>query len=109
MIKYLNVITSVFELTGVIIIMAGTSHVAMHVVQLIRSGLSKSVFDVVRIELGRSIILSLEFFVAGDIIRTVIAPDYYELGMLAILVAIRTVMTFFLSIEIEQVEKKIHE
>ena len=51
-----------------------------------------------RRSVGRSILLGLEFLLAADIIWTVaIEPTYGSLGLLAIVVAIRT----FLSLEIE--------
>ena len=56
--------------------------------------------DHVRLEFGRNIVLGLEFFVAADIIQTVVTPDYYEIGLLGALVIIRTVLSYFLNREI---------
>lgn len=51
-----------------------------------------------RQSVARSILLGLEFLIAGDIIRTVaVDPTFQSVGVLAIIVAIRT----FLSIELE--------
>ena len=51
-----------------------------------------------RQSVARSILLGLEFLIAGDIIRTVaVDPTFRSVGVLAIIVAIRT----FLSIELE--------
>ena len=51
--------------------------------------------------LGRSILLGLEFLVAGDIIRTVaIDPTFASVGVLAIIVIIRTFLSFSLELEI---------
>jgi|GEM_PF-947977 len=57
--------------------------------------------DQIRIELGRGIVLGLEFLLAADIVRTMITPDYYSIGLLSILVIIRTVLTYFLNIELD--------
>lgn len=55
-----------------------------------------------RQSLGRSILIGLEFLIAGDIIRTVaVAPTFYNLGTLAVLVAIRSFLSWGLSMEIE--------
>jgi uncharacterized membrane protein len=52
--------------------------------------------------LGRAILLGLEFLVAGDIIRTVaVTPTFHSVGVLAIIVAIRTVLSFSLQMEVE--------
>ncbi len=59
-------------------------------------------YDNIRKTLGLSIIIGLGFILAGDVISTVILPDYYNLGKLAILVIIRTVLTYFLDKELRQ-------
>ncbi|MBA2276844.1 MAG: DUF1622 domain-containing protein [Chloroflexia bacterium] len=51
---------------------------------------------------GRAILLGLEFLVAGDIIRTVaIDPTFRSVGVLAVIVLIRTFLSFSLELEIE--------
>ena len=50
----------------------------------------------------RAILLGLEFLVAGDIIRTVaISPTFASVGVLAIIVLIRTFLSATLTVEIE--------
>lgn len=52
--------------------------------------------------LGRSILLGLELLVAADIIRTVaVTPTFESVGVLAIIVLIRTFLSFSLEVEIE--------
>ena len=54
-----------------------------------------------RRDLGRAILLGLEFLVAGDIIRTIaLSPTFESLGVLAIIVAIRTVMSFAIELDL---------
>lgn len=54
-----------------------------------------------RANLGRAILLGLEFLVAADIIGTVaIEPSFRSLGVLALIVAIRTFLSFSLELEI---------
>jgi uncharacterized membrane protein len=60
-----------------------------------------SVYRSYRQLLGRSILLGLELLVAADIIRTVaVAPTYDSVGVLAIIVLIRTFLSFSLELEI---------
>jgi len=55
-----------------------------------------------RSDLGRSILLGLEFLVAADIINTVaIEPTLDSLAVLAGIVAIRTFLSWSLEVEIE--------
>jgi uncharacterized membrane protein len=50
---------------------------------------------------GRSILLGLELLVAGDIIRTVaVSPSFVSVGVLGIIVVIRTFLSFTLELEL---------
>lgn len=54
-----------------------------------------------RQSIGRGVLLGLELLVAGDIIRTVvIAPTFASVGVLALIVAIRTFLSFSLEVEL---------
>lgn len=54
-----------------------------------------------RVSAGRSILLGLELLVAGDIIRTVaVSPSFRSVGVLAVIVLIRTFLSFTLEMEI---------
>ena len=54
-----------------------------------------------RRQIGRAILLGLEVLVAADIIRTVaISPTFQSVGVLAIIVAIRTFLSFTLELEL---------
>ena len=57
--------------------------------------------DVLRHHLGSYILLGLEFLIAGDVISTVIRPTLKELAVLGSIVAIRTVLSFFLNLEMK--------
>ena len=54
-----------------------------------------------RADLGRAMLLGLEFLAIADIIGTVAAePTLYNLGVLAVIVAIRTLLSFALDLEV---------
>lgn len=60
-----------------------------------------SLYRLYRQLLGRSILLGLELLVAADIIRTVaVTPTFESVGVLAIIVLIRTFLSFSLELEI---------
>jgi uncharacterized membrane protein len=48
------------------------------------------------------LLIGLEFMLAGDIIRTVIAPSWADIGQLASIAAIRTLLNYFLEKDLEQ-------
>jgi uncharacterized membrane protein len=54
-----------------------------------------------RESIGRGILLGLELLVAGDIIRTVaVAPTFATVGVLGLIVLIRTFLSFSLEVEL---------
>jgi uncharacterized membrane protein len=60
----------------------------------------------IRLQLGRSLGLGLEFLIAADILRTAVAPSWTIIGQLAAIIGLRTALEFFLKRDIEQSEKK---
>lgn len=55
-----------------------------------------------RQDLGRAILLGLEFLIAGDIIRTVVvAPTLENVVILGLIVLIRTFLSMALQLEVE--------
>jgi uncharacterized membrane protein len=59
-------------------------------------------YRVYRQDLGRAILLGLEFLIAGDIIRTVVvAPTLENIVILGLIVLIRTFLSMALQLEVE--------
>ncbi len=56
----------------------------------------------IRIAIGEKMALGLDFFLAGDIIGTIVVPSKDTLMVLGGIVVIRTVMAYFLAQEIEK-------
>lgn len=90
------------EATGVIAILIGVGWaLSRFAVESLRDQTRQGAFQRARSRLGRAILLGLELLVAGDIIRTVaVIPTFTSIGILAIIVAIRTFLSFTLEVEI---------
>ncbi len=59
------------------------------------------IFQKVRKRIGRGILLGLEFLVAADLIHTVAVEFTYQtIGVLAIIILIRTFLSFTLEVEL---------
>jgi len=68
----------------------------------LRSGRWSENYNRYRANLGRGILLGLEFLVGADIIATITAPLTFEtVSLLALVVLIRTFLSFALETEIE--------
>jgi len=59
--------------------------------------------EMIRIRLGSYLVLALEFFIASDIIKTIITPTWEWLGILGAIVVIRTVLTYFLTKDLKKI------
>ena len=91
------------EFAGVGIILLG---VAVATALFLRQGFGsrdwRPAYVAYRANLGRGILLGLELLVGADIIGTITAPLTFEsVGLLAIIVLIRTFLSFSLETEIE--------
>lgn len=62
-----------------------------------------------RVELGRYILAGLELLIVSDIIHTALSLAMIDLVFLGLLVVIRSLISFFLDRELEQVKKELHE
>ncbi len=61
----------------------------------------QTAYRLFRQQVGKAILLGLEFLVAADIIRTVaVAPTFAGVGVLAVVVAVRTFLSFALDVEL---------
>ncbi len=90
------------EAFGVFVIVAGASTaVAKYGYKRILSAGGAS-YNEFRQVMGRSMMVGLEFLVAGDIIRTVVASHTLEdIAILGLVVIIRTVLVFTIHLELE--------
>jgi uncharacterized membrane protein len=91
------------EILGILTLVLGLA------VALVRAGRAlaggrggEESYRIVRTVFGRSILLGLEFLVAGDIIRTVaVQPSLQNVAVLGLIVLIRTFLSFSLEVEID--------
>jgi uncharacterized membrane protein len=95
-------ISIAFEMLGVVCIVVGFG------LALLRAGMRSYArefgesYRVLRETFGRSILLGLEILVAADLIRTLaVEPSLENLTVLAMLVAIRTFLSWSLDVEID--------
>lgn len=105
----LSFIQHVVALIGIIIIISGVIFASYQYISYIfnKELIEKtSIINIIRLNLGRTLILGLEFIVAADLIGTITAPDYYEVGLLAIIVLIRTLLTFSINRELMMIKEE---
>ncbi len=95
-----NIGTAV-DAAGVLVIVCGAIFATGQFI-LGRKNVQVNSYRLFRQNMGRAILLGLEFLVAGDIIRTVVvAPTFDNVVVLGLIVLIRTFLSFSLQLEVE--------
>ena len=100
---HVELLVQAIEAAGIaIIVLGGLAASAWFLIQLARTRAAGVAYDAYRANLGRAILLGLEFLVAADIIGTVaVDPTLQSLAVLAGIVLSRTFLSFSLEVEIE--------
>ncbi len=98
----IELIVSAFELAGVAVLVVGSLIAFVRfIVYLIRFHDAPTAYRHLRLYLGRSIVVGLEILIAADIIRSVVIdPTFTSVGVLGLLVLVRTFLSWSLEVEI---------
>lgn len=71
--------------------------------EILNRGEAIKLNEAIRIRLGSYLVLALEFFIAGDIVKTIITPTWESLGILGAIVVIRTILSYFLTKDLKKI------
>lgn len=99
----MELVGEAIDVAGVVAIVIGTVVATLLAGRdlLGRRGRERDTYESYRQRLGRSILLGLELLVAADIIKTVaITPTFESVGVLALIVLVRTFLSWSLELEI---------
>jgi uncharacterized membrane protein len=101
-----DLMVRLIEACGAVVIMIGAVvAIVKFAAALTRRDINQ--FSAVRLSLARFLVLGLEFQLAADVLRTAISPSFAEIGKLAAIAAIRTVLNYFLNREIAQEQREV--
>ena len=96
------------ELVGILVIVVGS---IKSVISLISKLIGRDDSNII-IGLGKTLAIALEFKMGAEIVKTVIVRDITELGVLAIVIALRAVLALLIHWEIKNErrdeEEKLH-
>jgi|UPI000378AEB9 uncharacterized membrane protein len=94
------------EAVGIAIVLWGAAEGLIKLLTRFRCLFNKAILPLpisrIRLAIGEKIALGLDFFLAGDIIQTIIIPSWQSLAILGGIVIIRTVIAFFLNRDIKE-------
>ncbi len=105
---FANVIATAVEIAAALIITFGAIEAFVAILRTFfpaRDGPRKNTAGArkgVWLRFGVWLLLGLEFDLAADIVRTVIAPSWTDIGQLAAIAVIRTFLNFFLEKDLEK-------
>lgn len=97
--NWLKVVGLGIEVLGALVIVIG---LAWSTYLFLRRHMAEQHYETYKIRIGRSLLLGLEVVVAADIVKTIaVEPTLMSLAVLAVLVLIRTFLSWTLVVEIE--------
>lgn len=99
----IELLARIFDIGGIAALLIGTvAALAIYLRRVIpHIGEQSRAYRNLRQGLGRAILVGLELFIAADIIRTVtIEPTFQSIGVLGLIVLVRTFLSWSLEVEI---------
>jgi uncharacterized membrane protein len=109
LVEVIDVLVRLIEAAGATVIFVGAVHAFVRFLIFAVRDRRTERLTPIRLALARYLTLGLEFQLAGDILRTAVAPTYREIGQLAAIAAIRTALNYFVGREIRQERAEIAE
>jgi len=95
------------EAVAILVIALGGAEAAYRSLwPLLRGPITHGIRRTAWLGLARWLLLGLEFMLAADIVRTVIAPDWQDIAALAAIALIRTFLNYFLERDLEAASAK---
>lgn len=102
LVAVIDVLVRLIEAAGALVIFVGAVLAFVRFIVFAVRDRRSEFLTPIRLSLARYLTLGLEFQLAGDILRTAIAPTFQEIGQLAAIAAIRTALNYFVGREIRQ-------
>lgn len=104
--QYLNLILDsfilIFEIIGAVMIIYGGFRGALGIIHIELFKDPALSYGLIRKDFTNKLIFGLEFIIAADLLATIIAPSMEDVLLLGAIVAIRTVLSYFLSKETQE-------
>lgn len=97
------------EGAGLLIIVVGALVAFGRFLYVVARDRDTSSFAGLRLDFARFLTMGLEFQLAADLLKTAITPTFVQIGHLAAIAALRTVLNFFLEREIRAQKEQIRD
>lgn len=110
LIEFVELVVPWIEMIGIAVVLWGALEGLFRLLLLVKSVLLREPSRIpirnIRSTIGEKTALGLDFFLAGDIIQTIMVPSWESLAILGGIVVIRTVIAFFLNKDLRELSEK---
>ena len=101
-----GVVALAIEMVAILVIAYGSVYALISVVRVVVAGGSNAEKRLVWMTYAQWLVVGLTFQLAADIVSTTVAPTWDQIGRVAAIAAIRTMLTFFLDRDIEAIRER---
>ncbi|MBZ0105242.1 MAG: DUF1622 domain-containing protein [Sulfuricella denitrificans] len=109
LVRWVTEIAPWIEAIGVVVVLWGALEGLLMLINRLRLSFGnregRPSLGQVRLAIGEKIALGLDFFLAGDIILTIVVPSWEGLAILGSIVVIRTVIAYFLNRDLKELRE----
>jgi uncharacterized membrane protein len=108
LITVVDYLTFFAELCSALVIAVGAVRALLHFLpHILRPAPPEETYkETIRLQLGKSPALALEFELGADILKTAVAPSFGIIAQLAAIIVLRTLLNYFLERELRQTEQR---
>ena len=99
-------ISHAVEILAAVIIGIAVCKTLFHYIAFIATSVSKLTKEEIRLQFGSSVAVSLELLFGADVLATAVAPSWDDIGKLAAIAIIRTLLNYFLERELKNMHVK---
>jgi uncharacterized membrane protein len=89
------------ELLGALVVVVGVARAVVYWFRHVVIDYDTHEITALRVQLGKSMVMALEFQVAADILKTGLSPTWEDILLLAATITLRTVLNYLLERELE--------
>jgi len=88
------------EILAAVIIGVAVIKTLYNYFSFLKAGSPKTTKEEIRVQFGSSVAVSLELLLGADVLATAVAPSWDDIGKLAAIAVIRTLLNYFLEKEL---------
>ena len=102
----IGIVVPIVEACGGLVIALGVGRaLVVYVLNFLKRDCDEKM-RTLRIQLGQSMVMGLEFLVAADILKTSVSPTWNDILFLAALIGLRTLLNFLLEYELKLLDRR---